>query len=216
MPKTFAELYWTSYISGFYPPRFLMTTCSLNCACDRDGQSALFQPKQVDLELRASIFNASRSFWHFRIHFLNKPIIIYTGHAALLGLCQFHMLRYSQYVDNLNIFALKIYYIIIPFKNFEKFSSSKESQTRIFLNHIDLGYRVLLWGPPAPQSHKLGLGEKSQGNLLSYLFDSPRGTSSLILCWCSSSDLLFCKVFVSLCDGCFTDPSKWKKIFFSL
>lgn len=40
-----------------------------------------------------------------------------------------------------------------------------------------MGYRVLLWGPPAPQSRKLSLGEKSQGNLLSYLFDSPRGTS---------------------------------------
>ena len=43
MLKVSARLYWACYISALNStPQFLMTTCSLNCTCDRDGQSAFF------------------------------------------------------------------------------------------------------------------------------------------------------------------------------
>ena len=75
-------------------------------------------------------------------------------------------------------------------------------------------FRVVV--PPRP-SYQWDLGEESEGLCSDRgLFDSPRGTGSLIFSWCSFSDLLFCEVFVSLYDGCFTDPGKWKKIFSSL
>lgn len=57
MLKIFAGLYWACYISALNStPQFLMTACSLNCTRDRDGQSAFFfKPKQVELDLRASV-----------------------------------------------------------------------------------------------------------------------------------------------------------------